>query len=50
MLRQQGIESAAEVKRAYLESDGEVSVIRFPTPARGHDERPERGKDRRPIA
>jgi len=28
-LREQGVESAAEVKRAYLESDGQVSVIKL---------------------
>lgn len=35
-LRQQGVESLREVKRAYLEGDGEVSVIRYPSsePAR----------------
>jgi uncharacterized membrane protein YcaP (DUF421 family) len=50
MLRQQGVENASDVKRAYLESDGEVSVIRFPAGARGHDDKPERAKDKRPIA
>ena len=29
-LRLQGIESVADVKKAYLEGDGEVSVIRYP--------------------
>jgi uncharacterized membrane protein YcaP (DUF421 family) len=28
-LRQQGVESVRDVKRAYLEGDGEVSVIRY---------------------
>ena len=28
-LRQQGIESVREVKRAYLESDGQLSVITY---------------------
>jgi uncharacterized membrane protein YcaP (DUF421 family) len=31
-LRQQGIESLTEVKKAYLEGDGCVSVIRHPSP------------------
>ncbi len=36
-LRQQGIESLTEVKKAYLEGDGEVSVIRYPTAANRDD-------------
>ena len=32
-LRQQGIESMAAVKKAYLEPDGEVSIIRYSEPA-----------------
>jgi uncharacterized membrane protein YcaP (DUF421 family) len=34
-LRQQGIESLADVKKAYLEGDGEVSVIRYPSRSNG---------------
>ena len=37
-LRQQGVESLREVKRAYLESDGRLSVIRYersPSPRHG---------------
>jgi uncharacterized membrane protein YcaP (DUF421 family) len=32
-LRQQGIETMAVVKKAYLEADGEVSIIRYAGPA-----------------
>jgi uncharacterized membrane protein YcaP (DUF421 family) len=38
-LRQQGVESLAEVKKAYLEGDGAVSVIRYPSRADADDTR-----------
>ena len=48
LLRQQGIESVTEVKRANLESDGEVSIIKFPAGSRA-TESPPHSKDQRPI-
>jgi len=47
MLRQQGIETMEVVKKAYLEADGEVSIIKYSTDS---DNRTGRSKKREPIA
>ena len=48
MLRQQGIETMDVVKKAYLEADGEVSIIKYSTPgADDSDNRAGKSKKRR---
>jgi len=41
-LREQGIEKMADVKAAYLEGDGQISVIRNQKPGEGEQTRPTR--------
>jgi uncharacterized membrane protein YcaP (DUF421 family) len=49
MLRQQGIEAMDVVKKAYLEPDGQISVIKYP-PEETADESGHKKQDRQPVA
>jgi len=43
-LREQGVESVEQVKRAYLEDDGQISVIKNePGPPKGKSTKPRQG-------